>query len=84
MRTTLRKVGNSTAVLIPAQMLKDLQLKANDELDMSVVDDTIVLTAFGSHPRKGWAEASKSLAESGDDALVWPELPNEMDGELVW
>jgi hypothetical protein len=29
--------------------------------------------------RKGWAEASRALAEAGDDALAWPEFANEDD-----
>jgi hypothetical protein len=29
--------------------------------------------------RAGWAEASMAIATAGDDALVWPEFPNEDD-----
>jgi len=31
--------------------------------------------------RAGWAEACRELAESGDDALVWPEFGNADDAE---
>ena len=37
-----------------------------------------------THPREGWAEASKRLATEGDDALVWPEFANEEDDLLTW
>ena len=30
-------------------------------------------------PRAGWADASRALAEAGDDALVWPEFANDDD-----
>lgn len=36
------------------------------------------------HPRAGWAEDAKRIAEAGDDALVWPEFANEGDDELTW
>lgn len=35
-------------------------------------------------PRAGWAEASRKIAEAGDDALVWPEFGNAEDEDLVW
>jgi antitoxin MazE len=35
-------------------------------------------------PRVGWADASKKIAEAGDDALVWPEFPNADDNDLYW
>jgi antitoxin MazE len=35
-------------------------------------------------PRDGWAEASRKIAEDGDDNLVWPEFPNADDAALRW
>ena len=34
--------------------------------------------------RKGWNEASKELAASGDDALVLPEFADDADAKLQW
>jgi hypothetical protein len=34
--------------------------------------------------RKGWAEASRVIADAGDDELVWPEFSNADDDELAW
>jgi hypothetical protein len=34
--------------------------------------------------RAGWADASRELAELGDDDLVWPEFPYEADEILTW
>jgi len=36
------------------------------------------------HLRVGWAEASKVIADAGDDTLVWPEFANSEDAKLVW
>ncbi|MDP9153238.1 MAG: hypothetical protein M3O74_03210 [Pseudomonadota bacterium] len=34
--------------------------------------------------REGWAEASKDIAEAGDDALLVGEFANSSDAELSW
>lgn len=32
--------------------------------------------------RRGWTNAAKEIAANGDDALVWPQFPNEDDSRL--
>jgi antitoxin MazE len=80
--TTIRRMGNSQGVLIPKPILQQLGLV--DEAEMIVEGNTLVLRRPKSAPRSGWAQAAKELAASGDDALVWPEFPNEGDSDLVW
>ena len=36
------------------------------------------------NPREGWADDARRLAAAEGDALVWPELANQGDDELVW
>ena len=36
------------------------------------------------NPREGWADDARRLAKQGDDALVWPDVANTGDDELVW
>ena len=43
-----------------------------------------LLRPLHRNPREGWADDARRLAEQGDDALVWPELTNEDDADLVW
>ncbi len=82
MLTTIRRIGNSQGVLIPKPILQQVGLV--DEAEMIVEGNTLVLRRPKSAPRSGWAEASKELAASGDDALVWPEFANEEDAKLTW
>ena len=82
MRASLQRVGNSQGLIIPKPILA--QVGFEREIDIDVEDGTIVLRKPNRHPREGWAEASRALAASGDDALVWPEFPNEGDAELIW
>ncbi len=82
MLTTIRKMGNSQGVLIPKPLLQQVGLA--DQAEMRVEGDALVLRRPKTAPRTGWAEASRRLAEAGDDALVLPEFANEEDAELQW
>jgi antitoxin MazE len=44
----------------------------------------IVLRKPSRDPRQVWAEASRKLADAGDDKLAWPEFGNQNDEELKW
>lgn len=82
MNTVLRKVGNSKGVIIPKPLLAEVGLTR--EATLTVESGAIVLRPVSKSPREGWAEASRAVAQAGDDALVWPEFGNEADEGLVW
>ncbi|PZX32285.1 PemI-like protein; antitoxin of a toxin-antitoxin system [Cupriavidus phytorum] len=82
MKATIRKMGNSQGVLIPKAILAQLGLE--NEVEMEIVNDTLVLRRPRQAPRQGWAEASRQIAADGDDTLVLGELPNVDDAELKW
>lgn len=84
MRASVRKMGNSSGVIIPKPILNELGVKAGDKVEMTLEDGRVVLAPIARNPREGWAEASKALVASGEDALVWPEFGNEGDEDLVW
>jgi antitoxin MazE len=84
MRATVRKMGNSSGVIIPKPILAQIGVAAGDDLDLSINDGRIVLVPAKRYPRAGWAEAAKRIAEAGDDALVWPEFGNAGDADLKW
>ena len=84
MRAAVRRMGNSSGVIIPKPLLKELGVEAGDDLDLSLDEGRIVLAPAKCHPRAGWAAAAKEINEAGDDALVWPEFANEDDADLKW
>jgi antitoxin MazE len=84
MRAAIRKLGNSSGVIIPKPILSLLGVEAGDDLDLSVDENRIVLAPVKRNPRAGWADDAKRLAEAGDDSLVWPEFGNADDTELKW
>lgn len=82
MNTTIRKLGNSHGVIIPKPLLEQVGLTGT--ATMTVENGAIVLRPYKKSPRDGWAEASRAIAEAGDDSLAWPEFKNEGDETLKW
>lgn len=77
-------MGNSSGVIIPRSILSQLGVVAGDNLDLVLENGRVVLVPDKEHPRAGWAEAARSLAEAGDEALAWPEFGNAGDSDLRW
>ena len=84
MRASLRKMGNSSGVIIPKPILAQIGVAAGDDLDLSLEAGRLVLAPPKRHPRAGWADAAERIAEAGDDALAWPEFGNAGDADLKW
>jgi antitoxin MazE len=82
MRVPLRRMGNSSGVIIPKPFLA--QIGAAGAVEMAVEQGRIVIEAEKTPARAGWAQASRTLAETGDDALAWPEFTNDGDEALEW
>jgi antitoxin MazE len=84
MKTVIRKVGNSHAVIIPKPLLAEIGAKTEDPVDLTVQGGKIIIAPIKRHPRQGWAEDSKALTAAGDNRLVWPEFGNKADQDLKW
>jgi antitoxin MazE len=84
MRAAVRKLGNSSGVIIPKSLLSEIGVGVGDTVDMTLEAGRIVLIPVKRRARAGWTEASQSIAEAHDDALVWPEFGNIDDETLIW
>jgi antitoxin MazE len=82
MITQIRRVGNSRGIIIPKPMLEEAGLE--EQAEIALERGAIVLRKPRRDPRQGWAEASRKVAEAGDDKLIWPEFGNQGDGDLEW
>lgn len=83
MRTSVRRMGNSSGVIIPKPILRELGMSTGDEVEMSLDSGRIILVPAKRAPREGWAEDAKALAESGEEP-AWPEFANADDESFVW
>lgn len=82
MEVAIRKMGNSQGVLIPKPILAQVGLEGT--ADLQVRDGVIEIRPARRNPREGWAADARRVAEADGDALVWPEVANEGDADLVW
>jgi antitoxin MazE len=76
-------MGNSSGVIIPKPLLREIGAKVGDQVELVVEGGKLVLAPVKAHPRAGWAEDSKALAEAGE-GLAWPEFGNVDDEKLSW
>jgi antitoxin MazE len=84
LHVSIRQIGNSLGVVIPKPVLAQLGLDSKAEVEMTIEDGALILRRPASPARTGWAEASRRIAEAGDDELVIGEFGNVEDSELVW
>jgi antitoxin MazE len=61
---------------------RPLAVGLENEVEMEVEKNAPVFHRLRNKAREGWAEASKVLAETGDDALVMGEFGNDDDAEI--
>lgn len=87
MLTTMRKVGNSRGVLIPAAFLAECQIE--DQVDMQLQDGQIVIRPVKRQLRQGWFEqATAASPEEAAEAQAWDAASAadaaQDDSEWVW
>jgi antitoxin MazE len=67
-------MGNSSGVILPKPILAQLGVEAGDDLDLSLDEGRIVLVPAKRHPRAGWADAAKRIADAEDALWSGPSL----------
>jgi antitoxin MazE len=84
MKTRIVAIGNSKGIRIPKALLEQTGLSG--EVDISAQDNALIIRAVHG-PRAQWAEAFRTMAQRGDDALldnVSPSLSDWDEGEWEW
>ena len=74
MRTSLRKIGNSRGVLIPAPLLAECGI--TDEIELRLEGTKIIIEPVAA-PRAGWFDGYAPEA----DVDAWEGLPPDADSE---
>ncbi len=87
MLTSMRKIGNSRGVLIPAAFLVSCQIE--DQVDMELQEGQIVIRPVHRKLRDGWFDQSATLskavlAQEQVDAQTWSDARVADDGDWVW
>ena len=84
MRTAIRKMGNSSGVIIPKSILTELKLGAGDAVDLRLEGGNVLIAPMQKNPREGWAEEAKRIAAEEPLDTDWLDFPNEADDTLTW
>jgi len=85
MQTALRKMGNSTGMILPRAILGQIGVTTGAAMDLRVEDGKLIATPVRSGQRDGWAAAAAEITadEVGDEA-AWRGFGNEDDADLTW
>jgi antitoxin ChpS len=75
MKTALRTIGNSKGAVIPASLLRELNLNVGDELNAQAVDGSLVLT-----PSRKTKYSLADLLAQCDSSAPMPEELASWDG----
>lgn len=80
MNTQLKKIGNSKGVIIPAAILKILDIKESEEFTVKVKGKEIILSKASSFDPKSLEELFLDYKETYKGEIVF----NDSKGREVW
>lgn len=82
MRTALRKMGNSTGMIVPRALLGEIGVTTGAALELRVENGNLIATPVETPRRAGWASAAEAIGD--EHAADWLDFGNEDDAELKW
>ena len=83
MQTALRKMGNSTGMIVPRFVLREIGVTTGARMELRVENGTLVASPVRQDRRAGWADAAATIAEATDEH-DWRGFDNEDDASLTW
>lgn len=85
-RTTLRKMGNSTGLILPKPILDQLGLANGTKIELRVEDGEVIARPVKRQVREGWEESAREIGAAGltEEEREWLEMPSDFDGKWEW
>ena len=84
MHSALRKIGNSTGLVLPKPILGAMGVTGGTMLDLTVEDGRLIATPVARTVRAGWAEAAKAVAGADESDPDWINPLREEDTDWTW
>ncbi len=78
MKANIINIGNSQGIILPAVLLRKLNLSFKSTVQIEISNGAIIIKP---DPRQGWAEAAQEMHASNDDDLLLDELPTDFESE---
>jgi len=82
MHALLRKIGNSTGLIVPRALLAEIGVANGAEMDLRVENGRLIATPVVTSKRAGWAKGAASIADENHDD--WHGFGNSGDADLTW
>jgi antitoxin MazE len=86
MQTALRKMGNSTGMILPKPILTALGLSSGAKLDLELNDGRVIVTPVKRVDREGWAEAAKAIGAEpmSEEEEAWLNMSDDFSDDWTW
>ncbi len=84
MLSAIRKMGNSSAIIIPKPFLNEIGAKMGEIIDIRVENGQIIITPLNIHPRSSWAQDAKNIARTETTDSNWTDFSNSDEVRLLW
>ncbi|MCH5596911.1 AbrB/MazE/SpoVT family DNA-binding domain-containing protein [Niabella ginsengisoli] len=79
----LRKIGNSNGILLSKNLLE--QCSITEEVNIEVVNSTIILKPVEKLPREGWEQQLINAGASKENELLLGDFDNDFEkNEWTW
>ena len=78
MKANIINIGNSQGIILPAMLLRKLNLSFRSPVRVEINDGAIVIKP---EPRQGWATAAQQMHVAEEDKLFLDDFTNEFDKE---
>ena len=85
MQTALRKMGNSTGMILPKPILKELGVESGTSMDVIVENGRVIATPVKRKVREGWAEAAAIIGAEPltEEERQWLDFDDDIE-EWTW
>ena len=86
LQSTLRKMGNSTGLILPKAILDQLALVCGAKVELRVENGEVIARPAKRKVREGWEEDAKRIGAEGltEEEREWLNMPNDFDDEWEW
>ena len=85
-QTTLRKMGNSTGMILPKAILDQLGLASGAKIELHVEDGKVIAVPAKRRAWEDWEEDARRVGAGGltEEESDWLNMPSDFDDEWEW
>lgn len=86
MQTALRKMGNSTGMILPKPILKALGVSTGAVVELRVENGEVIGRPVKRKVREGWAEAAEIIGALPltEEEMDWLNVGCDVDADWEW